>query len=456
MEDLNGYGIVLGKYPKSTLAKLMEMVQTERPNKTYIYNDTGRDVFICGGARSGKNVGIIVPTLLSWKGSVIIVDKLFENWKLTADYRKNELNNDVFVFDPFFDGSNKINPFEFIKPGDPSEIETAKALAKVFVNYRLMNILGKYLYSREVCFDYKCSFGEAEIQNLIAAVILYLKYSSPEASIKDLLDFFGCDEREKLLLNSDYQQDKFRKILTADSVPAYLKDIFSTYCCACDSKTNHVGHFFRMIYMCLEPYRNEAVIKNLSTTDIPYKDLISCENTAKKPISLYLNTSIEFYEYSIEWLRFFTNLFYTSLQGAEKYVDNKQKVLLILDEITPYCENFCETLLETKNKNSRALLLITIHSLEQLRKLYFPNPPDIYKFINIFAYQLFLNTSRCTSGNDPLAYEYIYKNTNLAGDNINVLLDAPLNNANVRYAQVIEKLEYYKEPYWMKKLSKNY
>ena len=105
MADLSGWGIVLGKRRKSPIDLLQEVLlknlKTQNPNKEYIYEDTGSDVLVCGRPRSGKNVGVIVPTLLSWKGSVIVVDKLFKNWKLTSGYRKNELNNDVYVFDPF-------------------------------------------------------------------------------------------------------------------------------------------------------------------------------------------------------------------------------------------------------------------------------------------------------------------------------------------------------------------
>lgn len=457
MSELNGYSIVLGKRRKSTLDLLMEIISVEDSGnkKNFEYEDLGRDVLVCGRERSGKNVGVIVPTLLSWKGSVIVVDKLFKNWKLTSDYRKKELNNDVYVFDPFFEGSCKINPFEFIKQGDPSEIETAKALAQVFVSSRLMNVWGKYFYSKKVFFDYKDSFCESEIQNLMAAVILYLKYTSAKASVKDLLDFFESDERENYFSSSEYQKRKFRKILACEHIPEYLKRIFTKYYSDCDSKTNHVGHFFRMIYMCLEPYRNENVINKLSTTDISFKDLLSNKNDAKKPISLYLNTSTGFYEYSIEWLRFLTNFFYTNLQDSERCMNIKQKVLLVLDELTAYCDkDFCETLLKTENKKSRALLLVTVHSLDRFSRFCLAKPRDIYKFLKVFLVQLFLNTSKDTSVHDPITYEWIYKDTHIKGDNINVLIRAALNNENVRSTQFIDPLAYYIEPYWMKKIGK--
>ena len=40
--------------------------------------------------RSGKGVGLVVPTLLSWTGSTVIHDIKGENWQLTAGWRLPE------------------------------------------------------------------------------------------------------------------------------------------------------------------------------------------------------------------------------------------------------------------------------------------------------------------------------------------------------------------------------
>jgi type IV secretion system protein VirD4 len=37
--------------------------------------------------RSGKGVGLVIPTLLSWTGSAVIHDIKGENWQLTAGWR---------------------------------------------------------------------------------------------------------------------------------------------------------------------------------------------------------------------------------------------------------------------------------------------------------------------------------------------------------------------------------
>ncbi|MFC4311688.1 type IV secretory system conjugative DNA transfer family protein [Steroidobacter flavus] len=49
--------------------------------------------------RSGKGVGVVVPTLLTWADSVVCVDIKKENWTLTAGWRA-AAGQQVFLFDP--------------------------------------------------------------------------------------------------------------------------------------------------------------------------------------------------------------------------------------------------------------------------------------------------------------------------------------------------------------------
>ena len=49
--------------------------------------------------RAGKGVGVVVPNLLTWPGSVVCVDIKKENWALTAGYRQRS-GQKTFLFDP--------------------------------------------------------------------------------------------------------------------------------------------------------------------------------------------------------------------------------------------------------------------------------------------------------------------------------------------------------------------
>jgi hypothetical protein len=59
----------------------------------------GREHVLCfAPALSGKGVGLIVPSLLTWLGSAIVHDIKGENWQLTAGWRAR--CSRVLLFDP--------------------------------------------------------------------------------------------------------------------------------------------------------------------------------------------------------------------------------------------------------------------------------------------------------------------------------------------------------------------
>jgi type IV secretion system protein VirD4 len=53
----------------------------------YLRHDGPEHVMAFAPTRSGKGVGLVVPTLLSWTESAVIHDIKGENWQLTAGWR---------------------------------------------------------------------------------------------------------------------------------------------------------------------------------------------------------------------------------------------------------------------------------------------------------------------------------------------------------------------------------
>lgn len=53
----------------------------------YLRHDGPEHVMAFAPTRSGKGVGLVVPTLLSWTGSTVVHDIKGENWQLTAGWR---------------------------------------------------------------------------------------------------------------------------------------------------------------------------------------------------------------------------------------------------------------------------------------------------------------------------------------------------------------------------------
>ncbi len=58
-----------------------------RYDQDYLRHDGPEHVLCFAPTRSGKGVGLVVPTLLTWPGSAIVHDIKGENWQLTAGFR---------------------------------------------------------------------------------------------------------------------------------------------------------------------------------------------------------------------------------------------------------------------------------------------------------------------------------------------------------------------------------
>ncbi|MFG1289890.1 type IV secretory system conjugative DNA transfer family protein, partial [Xanthobacter versatilis] len=66
--------------------------------RDYLRHDGPEHVLCFAPTRSGKGVGLVVPTLLTWPGSAIVHDIKGENWQLTAGFRAR--HGKVVLFDP--------------------------------------------------------------------------------------------------------------------------------------------------------------------------------------------------------------------------------------------------------------------------------------------------------------------------------------------------------------------
>src|SRR3546814_3929944 len=59
-----------------------------RTGPRYLRHDGPEHIMAFAPTRSGKGVGLVVPTILGWSGSAVIHDLKGENWQLTAGWRQ--------------------------------------------------------------------------------------------------------------------------------------------------------------------------------------------------------------------------------------------------------------------------------------------------------------------------------------------------------------------------------
>ena len=92
--------------------------------------------------------GLILPNLLTYKGSVVCIDPKGENASITASWRAEKLGQKVYVLDPFRAAKVtqklrlSLNPLEFLDLGHPELIEDVAAIADAIV----VPSGGKYLH----------------------------------------------------------------------------------------------------------------------------------------------------------------------------------------------------------------------------------------------------------------------------------------------------------------------
>ncbi|MCR9195177.1 MAG: conjugal transfer protein TraG, partial [Hyphomonas sp.] len=102
-----------------------------RLDRSYLRHDGPEHVLCFAPTRSGKGVGLVIPSLLTWPGSAIVHDIKGENWQLTAGWRAR--HGKVLRFDPTDAHSSAYNPLLEVRRG-ASEVRDVQNIADVLVD----------------------------------------------------------------------------------------------------------------------------------------------------------------------------------------------------------------------------------------------------------------------------------------------------------------------------------
>jgi type IV secretion system protein VirD4 len=97
----------------------------------YLRHDGPEHVLCFAPTRSGKGVGLVIPTLLTWPSSTIVHDIKGENFQLTSGFRARF--GAVLLFDPTNPASAAYNPLLEIRKGD-FEVRDAQNIADILVD----------------------------------------------------------------------------------------------------------------------------------------------------------------------------------------------------------------------------------------------------------------------------------------------------------------------------------
>jgi len=106
-----------------------------KETQMYLRHNGPEHILVFAPTRSGKGVGLILPTLLAWEGSSIVLDIKGENWALTAGWRKS-IGQKVLRFEPSdpSGASARFNPLAEIRLDSLLAIPDVQNMAAMLVD----------------------------------------------------------------------------------------------------------------------------------------------------------------------------------------------------------------------------------------------------------------------------------------------------------------------------------
>jgi len=135
----NRGGVFLGAYTVTSPNRhwrrfVRKHLAADPDQRTYYLRHKGPEhVMVFAPTRSGKGVGIVIPTLLSWDESVLVHDIKGENWALTAGFRQEHLGQRCLKFCPTEPDSVRFNPLQEIRL-DGNLIKDVQNIATMIVD----------------------------------------------------------------------------------------------------------------------------------------------------------------------------------------------------------------------------------------------------------------------------------------------------------------------------------
>ena len=158
---LQGKGVFLGKW-----------------RRDYLRHDGPEHVMAFAPTRSGKGVGLVVPTLLSWSESAVIHDIKGENWTLTSGWRSRFSH--CLLFDPTNPASARYNPLLEVRKGQ-REVRDVQNIADILVD-------------PEGSLERR-SHWEKTGHALLVGVILHILYAEKEKTLARVASFLSDPAR---------------------------------------------------------------------------------------------------------------------------------------------------------------------------------------------------------------------------------------------------------------------
>ncbi|XHS00682.1 hypothetical protein ACFB49_22810 [Sphingomonas sp. DBB INV C78] len=323
-----------------------------RIGRLYLRHEGPEHVMVFAPTRSGKGVGLVIPTLLSWTGSALIHDIKGENWQLTAGWRARFSH--CLLFNPTDPRSARYNPLLEVRRG-ANEVRDAQNIADILVD-------------PEGSLD-KRDHWQKTSHSLLVGVILHVLYAEEEKTLARVATVLADPSRP---FAATLTAMKSTNHLGSDSEAIVHPVVASAAQELLNKSANECSGVLSTALSYLSLYRDPVVAEVTSYSDWRIADLIAADH----PVSLYLVIPPADISRTKPLVRLILNQIGRRLTEAldgDRTAGAKHRLLMMLDEFPALGRlDFFETALAFLAGYGVRVFLIA-QSLNQIAKAYGEN-----------------------------------------------------------------------------------
>lgn len=230
----------------------------------YLRHNGPEHVMAFAPTRSGKGVGLVVPTLLSWTGSTVVHDIKGENWQLTAGWRSRFSH--ALLFNPTDAASAKYNPLLEVRRG-ADEVRDCQNIADILVD-------------PEGALERR-SHWEKTSHSLLVGAILHILYAEEEKTLARVAAFLSDPQRPFV---ATLRRMMSTNHLGTPDAPVVHPVVASAAREVLNKSENERSGVLSTAMSFLGLYRDPTVALVTSSCDWRIADLVEADH----PLSLYL------------------------------------------------------------------------------------------------------------------------------------------------------------------------
>ena len=312
----------------------------------YLRHDGPEHVLCFAPTRSGKGVGLVVPTLLTWPGSAIVHDIKGENWALTAGWRARF--GRVLLFDPTNPESAAYNPLLEVRRGE-WEVRDVQNIADILVD-------------PEGALERR-NHWEKTSHSLLVGTILHVLYAEPDKTLAGVANFLSDPRRPiettlKAMMTTRHLGDRG----VHPAVGSAARELLN-------KSENERSGVLSTAMSFLGLYRDPVVAAVTRQCDWRIRDLVE----GASPATLYLVVPPSDISRTKPLLRLLLNQVGRRLTEKLEATSRRRRLLLMLDEFPALgrLDFFESTLAFMAGYGIKSFLIA--QSLNQIEKAYGPN-----------------------------------------------------------------------------------